>query len=163
MIDFGGSNPPLSIQDLLMKYLRPGDIFTHCFGNVNGREPILDETTNKIKPFVWEAQKRGVIFDVGYGGISFSFSQAIPALEQHFYPNSISTDMHIGSMNNAMKDMLSVMTKFMAMGMDLPSVIKASTWNPAQEIKRPRFGNTFSGRRCRYYYIEYTNRKIRTV
>jgi len=145
MIDFGGSNPPLSIQDLLLKYLRPGDIFTHCFGNVNGREPILDETTNKIKPFIWEAQKKGVIFDVGYGGISFSFSQAIPALEQHFYPNSISTDIHIGSMNNAMKDMLSVMTKFMAMGMDLPAVIKASTWNPAQEIKHPELGNLSVG------------------
>jgi dihydroorotase len=42
-------------------------------------------------------------------------------------------------MNNAMKDMLSVMTKFMAMGMDLQSVIKASTWNPAQEIKHPNW------------------------
>ena len=145
MVDFGNSNPPLSIEDLLMKYLRPGDILTHCYGNVNGREPIVDEATKKVKPFVWEAQKRGVIFDVGYGGISFSFSQAIPAMEQHFYPNSISTDQHVGSMNNAMKDMLSVMSKFIAMGMDLPTVVKASTWNPAQEIKRLDLGTLTPG------------------
>jgi dihydroorotase len=33
----------------------------------------------------------------------------------------------------------------MAMGMDLQSVIKASTWNPAQQIKRPELGNLSIG------------------
>ena len=33
MIDFGGSTPPLSIEELFMKHLRPGDIFTHALGN----------------------------------------------------------------------------------------------------------------------------------
>ncbi|HEX8357154.1 MAG TPA: amidohydrolase family protein, partial [Segetibacter sp.] len=98
-----------------------------------------------VKPFVWQAQKRGIIFDVGYGGISFAFSQAIPAVKEGFYPNSISTDIHVGSMNNAMKDMLTTMSKFMAMGMDLKSVITASTWNPAKEIKRPELGNLSVG------------------
>jgi dihydroorotase len=145
MIDFGGSTPTLSLQDLFLNRLRPGDIFTHCFGQLKTREAILDVTTNKIKPFVWEAQKKGILFDVGYGGISFAFSQAIPALKSGFYPNTISTDIHTGSMNNAMKDMLSVMSKFLAMGMDLPSVIKASTWNSAQAIKRPELGSLSVG------------------
>lgn len=145
MIDFGGSKPTLSIEDLFLKHLRPGDIFTHCFGQLATREPILDVTTNKLKPFVWEAQKKGIIFDVGYGGISFAFSQAIPALKGGFYPNTISTDIHTGSMNNAMKDMLNVMSKFLAMGMDLKSVIKASTWAPAQAIKRPELGQLTEG------------------
>ncbi|AUD04308.1 amidohydrolase/deacetylase family metallohydrolase [Spirosoma pollinicola] len=145
MIDFGGSTPTLSIEDLFLKRLRPGDIFTHCFGQLKTREPILDVTTNKVKPFVWEAQKKGIIFDVGYGGISFAFSQAIPALKSGFYPNTISTDIHTGSMNNAMKDMLNVMSKFMAMGMNLQSVIKASTWSPAQAIKRPELGSLSVG------------------
>lgn len=145
MIDFGGSTPTLSIEELFLKHLRPGDIFTHCFGQLKTREPILDVTTNKVKPFVWEAQKKGIIFDVGYGGISFAFSQAIPAIKSGFYPNTISTDIHTGSMNNAMKDMLNVMSKFMAMGMNLPSVIKASTWSPAKAIKRPELGSLSVG------------------
>ncbi|CAN5884507.1 amidohydrolase/deacetylase family metallohydrolase [soil metagenome] len=145
MIDFGGSNPPLSIEELFMKRLRPGDIFTHAFGQLATREAIVDVSTQKVKPFVWEAQKRGIIFDVGYGGISFAFSQAIPALKAGFYPHTISTDIHTGSMNNAMKDMLTTMSKFMAMGMDVPSVIKASTWTPAQVIKREDLGHLSVG------------------
>lgn len=141
MIDFGGSNPPLSIEELFMKHLRPGDIFTHSFGQLGTREFIVDTTTGKIKPFVHAARKRGIIFDVGYGGISFSFSQALPAVKSGFYPSTISTDLHTGSMNGAMKDQLSVMTKFLAMGMDLNSVIKASTWTPAQVIKREDLGH----------------------
>jgi dihydroorotase len=145
MVDFGGSNPPLPIEELFMTHLRPGDIFTHCYGQLGSREFIVDTITKQVKPFVLEARKRGIIFDVGYGGISFSFSQAIPAVKNGFYPNSISTDIHIGSMNNAMKDQLSVMTKFLAMGMDLPAVIKASSWNPAVEIKREDLGNLSAG------------------
>lgn len=145
MIDFGGSTPTLSIEDLFLKHLRPGDIFTHCFGQLKTREAIVDMTTGKVKPFVWEAQKKGILFDVGYGGISFAFSQAIPALKSGFYPNTISTDIHTGSMNNAMKDMLNVMSKFMAMGMDLPKVIRASTWTPAQAIRRPELGSLSVG------------------
>ena len=145
MIDFGGSKPPLSIEDLFFKHLRPGDIFTHCFAQLATREFIVDTTTKKVKPFVFEAQKRGIVFDVGYGGISFSFSQSIPALKNGFYPNSISTDLHTGSMNNAMKDQLNVMSKFLIMGMSLPDVIKASTWNPAKEIKREELGHLSEG------------------
>jgi dihydroorotase len=145
MIDFGGSNPPLSIEELFMKHLRPGDIFTHCFGQLDSREYIVDLNTQKVKPFVWEARKRGIYFDVGYGGISFAFSQAIPAAKDGFFPNSISTDIHSGSMNNAMKDMLTTMSKFLNIGMGLYEVIQTSTSNPAKEIKHEELGNLSVG------------------
>lgn len=145
MIDFGGANPPLPIEELFLKHLRPGDIFTHCFGQLGSREYIVDLQTNKVKPFVYEARKRGIIFDVGYGGISFAYSQAIPAVKEGFYPNSISTDLHVGSMNDAMKDMLTCMDKFLAMGMPLRDVIEASTSNPAKEIKHEELGNLSVG------------------
>lgn len=145
MIDFGGSNPPLSIEELFMKHLRPGDIFTHCFGQLGSREYIVDLKTNKVKPFVYEARKRGIIFDVGYGGISFAYSQALPATKEGFFPNSISTDIHVGSMNDAMKDMLTCMTKFLQLGMSLHDVIQASTSNPAKEIKHEELGNLSVG------------------
>ncbi|GAB3556322.1 amidohydrolase/deacetylase family metallohydrolase [Spirosoma fluminis] len=145
MIDFGGSTPTLSLEDLFLKHLRPGDIYTHCFGQLKTREAIVDVANNKVKPFVWEAQKKGLIFDVGYGGISFAFSQAIPAIKSGFLPNTISTDIHTGSMNNAMKDMLNVMSKFLAMGMNLQQVIKASTWSPAKAIRREELGHLSVG------------------
>ncbi|MDJ1492620.1 amidohydrolase/deacetylase family metallohydrolase [Cytophagaceae bacterium DM2B3-1] len=145
MIDFGGSIPPLPIEELFMKRLRPGDIYTHTYALLNGRESVVDEATKKVKPFVWEAQKRGIIFDVGYGGTSFNYSQAIPSLKSGFFPNTISTDLHTGSMNGSMKDQLSVMSKFLNMGMDLPSVIKASTWASAQAIKREELGHLSQG------------------
>lgn len=150
MVDFGSATPFLSLEKLLLEKFRPGDIYTHCFGgnsstSPNGRESIVDVTTNQVKPYVIEAQKRGVIFDVGFGAASFLFSQGLPAIKSGFYPNSISTDIHIESMNNAMKDMLNVMSQFMAMGMPFEEVIKASTWNPAKEIKREDLGNLSPG------------------
>ncbi|CAG5068207.1 Deacetylase [Dyadobacter sp. CECT 9623] len=143
MVDFGGSTPPLPLEDLFMKHLRPGDIFTHAYTLLEGnvRETIVDEETKKVKPFAIEARKKGIVFDVGYGGASFNYSQAIPAVKAGFYPNTISTDLHTGSMNGSMKDMLSIMSKFYVMGMDLPAVIKASTWTPAQVIHRENLGH----------------------
>lgn len=172
MIDFGGSNPPLPIEELFTKHLRPGDIFTHCFGQLGSREFIVDLQTNKVKPFIYEARKRGIFFDVGYGNISFAYSQALPALKEGFFPNSISTDLHVGSMNDAMKDMLTCMTKFLAMGMSLHDVIQASTWNPAKEIKREELGNLSVGagadiailnvRDGKFGLFDYTGYKVET-
>ena len=146
MVDFGGTKPRLSIEDLFMKHLRPGDIFTHTFGQLlDTKEAIVDIETNTLKPFVLPAQKRGIIFDVGYGGSSFTYSQAIPAAKAGFHPNTISTDLHTSSMKSSMKDMLSVMSKFLELGMDLQSVIKASTWAPAKAIKREELGHLSAG------------------
>ena len=145
IIDFGGSQPNLSIQELFFNHLRPGDIYTHTYAALNGaREEIVD-ANNTLKPFVLEAQKRGIIFDVGYGGASFNYTQAIPALKAGLFPNTISTDLHTGSMNSSMKDQLSVMSKFMNLGMPLFEVIKASTWKPAQVINRTNLGHLTEG------------------
>ena len=144
MIDFGGNNPPLSIEDLFMKHLRPGDIFTHCFAQLGSRESIVDDA-GKLKDFVVAAQKRGIIFDVGHGGGSFRFSQAVPAIKAGFIPNTISTDFHTGSMNAGMKDQLNVMSKFLNMGMTVQQVMAASTWHPAKAIKHEELGNLSAG------------------
>ncbi len=145
MVDFGEHQPTLSIEELFLKHFRPGDIFTHCFANnPKTRETLVDEN-GKVKPFVFEARKKGVIFDVGHGGGAFAFAQAMPALQQNFPPNSISTDWNKHSMNGAMKDLLNVMSKFMAMGMDLQTVIKLTTVAPAKQIKREELGNLSIG------------------
>jgi dihydroorotase len=147
IVDFGGddSHAPLSIEELFFKHLRPGDIYTHTFTELQRRDPIVDFKTRQLKPFIKNAQARGIVFDVGFGGASFAFDQALPAIKAGFYPNTISTDLHTGSMNNAMKDMLNVMSIFMTMGMEVPAIIKASTWAPAQSIKREELGNLSVG------------------
>src|SRR5215467_3021522 len=74
----------------------------------------------------------GASFDVGHGGAAFEFRQAAPAVKQGFPPDTISTDVHSGSINAGMKDQLNVMSKFLNMGMPLDDVIYRSTWNPAR-------------------------------
>lgn len=155
MVDFGKANPPLPIEDLFMKHLRPGDIFTHAyrydreFGRdgemLEHKQAIVDMKTKKLKPFVFEARKRGIIFDVGHGGGSFMWSQAIPAMQQGFAPDVLSSDLHTGSMNGGFKDMANLASKFLNIGMSLQDVIAASTWNPANAIKRTELGNLSEG------------------
>lgn len=144
MIDFGGASPELSMETLLLEKLRPGDIYAHCYAHVNGRTPVVDEN-GKVRPCCKEAQEKGILFEVGHGGGSFMFEQAIPALDQGFLPNMISTDLHTGSMNAGMKDMLNVMSKFLNMGMSLQDVVARSTWMPAVHINREQLGHLSVG------------------
>jgi dihydroorotase len=141
MVDFGEFRPERPFPDLVTKKLRPGDIYTHTY---LGAVPMLDDS-GKVRPYLFEARKRGVIFDAGHGGGSFLFRQAVPAVHQGFVPDSISTDLHIGSMNAGMKDMLNVMAKFLNIGMPLDDVIARSTWHPAREIKHEELGHLSSG------------------
>jgi dihydroorotase len=82
---------------------------------------------------------------VGHGGGSFVFRHAVPAIRQGFLPDSISTDLHVNSMNAGMKDMLNVMSKFLNMGVSLEDVIARSTWNPARQIRREELGHLTPG------------------
>jgi dihydroorotase len=141
MVDFGTFRPERPYQDLVLKKLRPGDISTHMYLDM---VPMLDDK-QKLLPYLAQARKRGVIFDVGHGGGSLLFRQAVPALQQGWIPDSISTDLHVGSMNGGMKDMLNVMSKFLNMGQTLPVVIAESTWNPAHEIHQDNLGNLTVG------------------
>jgi dihydroorotase len=144
MVDFGGHTPPLSLEDLLLTHLRPGDVLTHMYAHVSGRVPIVDER-GQVRPFVLAARKRGIVFDAGHGGGSFLFRQAVPAMAQGFTPDVISTDLHTGSMNGGMKDILNTMSKFLNMGMPLADVIKANTSRAAEVIKRPDLGSLSVG------------------
>jgi dihydroorotase len=155
MVDFGKSLPPLPLEDLLLKHLRPGDILTHAYrydqeydknGNMlEHKQAIVDVKTQKVKDFVWEARKKGLIFDVGHGGGSFNWSQAIPAMKQGFAPDVLSSDLHTGSMNAGFKDMANLASKFLTLGMPLADVIAASTWSPAMVIQRTDLGNLSVG------------------
>jgi dihydroorotase len=141
MVDFGANFPQRPLRVLLTEKLRPGDIYTHMYSGLRGE---LDDS-GRPNPGMIEGRKRGVIFDVGHGAGSFLWRVAIPLMKAGFTPDSISTDLHIESMNGGMKDMLNVMSKFLAMGMPLDDVIVRSTWNPAKEIGRTELGHLSVG------------------
>lgn len=135
--------PGYSLQDQL-NHMRAGDIMTHAFENVSERMTVVDEQ-GKVRPFVLEAQKRGILFDIGHGGGGFWFNQAIPSFKQGLWPNSFGTDEHRTSMNSGMKTMLNVMSKYLNMGMSMPDVIARGSWNAAKSIKREDLGNLSEG------------------
>lgn len=141
MVDFGRINSVRNINALFLDKLRPGDIYTHCFSG--HREELL--ASGKLNPAMEAGRKRGIIFDIGFGAGSFYWYVAVPAYAEHFYPDSISTDLHLKSMNAGMKDMANVMSELLNLGSPLGEVVRMSTWNPAKEIKRPQFGNLDPG------------------
>lgn len=141
MVDFGANKPERPLAELVTRKLRPGDIYTHVFSGLRNE---LDRPGH-LNPALWEGRKRGVIFDVGHGGGSFVWRVAMPAIRAGFLPDSISTDLHIGSMNAGMKDMLNVMSKFLVAGVPLPEIVRQSTWNPAREIGHEELGHLSVG------------------
>jgi dihydroorotase len=141
MVDFGSNKAERPLAELVTKKLRPGDIYTHVYSGLRGEQ----DASGHVNPALLEGRKRGVIFDVGHGGGSFLWRIAAPAIKEGFLPDSISTDLHIGSMNAGMKSMLNVMDKFLAMGVSLDEVIARSTWNPAREVKQEALGNLSVG------------------
>jgi dihydroorotase len=141
MVDFATFRPERPFQDLVLKKLRPGDIYTHTYLTA---VPMLD-ADGRLLTYLFEARKRGIIFDVGHGGGSFSFRQAVPAVKQGFMADSISSDLHVTSMNAGMKDLLNVMSKFLALGVSVQDVVARATWHPAREIHHEEFGHLTVG------------------
>ncbi|MCX6603574.1 MAG: amidohydrolase/deacetylase family metallohydrolase [Acidobacteria bacterium] len=141
IVDFGAFRVDRPHEELISKRLRPGDMYTHLYLPA---VPMLDKE-GKVRQYLWDGRKRGVLFDAGHGGGSFVFRYAVPAIKQGFIPDSISTDLHASSMIGGMKDMTNVMSKFLNMGMSLEQVIRASTWHPARQIKRTELGNLSVG------------------
>lgn len=135
--------PEIPLHELL-DMMRPGDIMTHTYNKVSDRESVVDDQ-GRVRSYVWEAREKGVLFDVGHGGAGFHYSEALPALEQGFYPDSFGTDFHRFSMNSGMKDMINIMSKFLNLGLDMEDVILRATWNSANFIKRQDLGHLSEG------------------
>jgi dihydroorotase len=141
MVDFGRAWPQKSLAELLSSKLRKGDIYTHVYSGLRGE---LDPSGH-ANPALFEGRKRGVILDVGHGSASFTWRVAVPIVKEGLLPDSISTDLSASSSVMGAKDMLNVMSKFLALGMSLDDVILRSTWNPAREIGQEQLGSLSVG------------------
>ena len=147
MFDFW-PRPERTYAELILKKARPGDIHTHVFAQ---QFPII-LPGGKLNPSMTEARVRGVIFDVGHGAGSFWFRNAVPAVKQGFIPDSMSTDLHME--NFTILSMNNVMSKFLSMGVSLEDIIRRSTVNPANEIRRPELGTLSVGKEADIAVLE---------
>jgi dihydroorotase len=129
--------PPPTRREVL-SLLRPGDILTHVFrGEPNS--PL--DRHGKVLPEMLAAREAGVVMDTGHGAGSFSWPVAKEMLEQGFYPDVISSDIHTGlrAKTNSWsgmpaQNMPTTLSKFLSLGMSLNDVVRASTTNPARVI-----------------------------
>lgn len=136
MVDFGYFKKERPYWEMLDK-LRPGDISTHCF---RGPVPLLDRAGH-IQPYLFNAKKRGILFDVGHGGGSFLFQNAKPAMDQNFFPDIISTDLHLPAiMSGNMPNFPNLIDKFLALGMSFYDIIMRSCHIPSKVIGHEELG-----------------------
>jgi dihydroorotase len=125
---------PPALYDEVLEVLGPGDIVTHCFNGKKGGSILEDEDLFALAA---RCADSGVRLDIGHGAASFSFRVAEAAIRRGLPPFSISTDLHARSLDGPVWDMATTMSKLMALGLDLPEVIRASTVAPMQLCRLP--------------------------
>lgn len=125
MVHIGDSEAPLAA---VLDLLRPGDIVTHILTpHPNG---ILDDA-GRVRPEVWQAVERGLIFDTAQGRINLGFKVARAALEQGLPLAALSTDVTTYSLRGDIRDLPRTMSRFLALGMGLEDVVLRTTAQPA--------------------------------
>src|SRR5260221_12213897 len=129
--------PPPTYEAVLER-LRPGDVLTHAFRPFPNA-PVSHQ--GKLKPEVIAARARGVHFDIGHGMGSFAFKTARAMLANGFYPDTISSDVHVLCIDGPAYDQVTTLSKFLCMGMPLSDVIAASTINAAMALQRSELGS----------------------
>jgi dihydroorotase len=125
-----GTPPPT--RDEILQRLRPGDVLTHAYrGHPNGPYGFDGSVMNSMV----KARARGVLFDVGHGKGSFAFSSGNKLVrDASFLPDIISTDVHASSSGLPADDLPTTMSKFLALGMKLVDVVRATTATPAKSL-----------------------------
>jgi len=133
MVHPGSLHLNLPLTDVL-RVLEKGDIMTHCYPPPYPPlllHPSVFEEDGALLPEVYEARRRGVLFDVAHGVNNFSWDTAEKALNQNFTPTTISTDLTVNSLHSIVYDLPTVISMFLNLGLSLSAVIEHSTIIPA--------------------------------
>lgn len=141
MVDFKPNLPECSYERLVLKKLRPGDIHTHMYAE---QFPVLNEEGN-VQDFLFEARRRGVHFDLGHGAGSFWFRSAIPAFEQGFGPDTLSTDLYMANVKGPSISLVHIMSKYLNIGMTMEELIARVTMHSAKVIGHSELGTLSVG------------------
>lgn len=125
------TNPPAETEEIARR-LRPGDVYAHVFQG-KGHTVIRD---GKVIEELRGHQKRGVIFDAANGVNHFGLKVARACLDQGFLPDIISTDLSVKSVYAPGKvfSLPFIMSKYIALGMEIPEIIRRVTTNPARAL-----------------------------
>ncbi|HTX62881.1 MAG TPA: amidohydrolase family protein, partial [Acidimicrobiales bacterium] len=119
---------PISLDDIVER-LRPGDIVAHCYTGKEGN--ILDEH-GLVRRSVLEARNRGVLFESAHGKSNFSYAVARPAIDQGFLPDVVCSDTSYRNWNGPVFDLVTTMSKLVALGMTFDQVLARTTVAPAE-------------------------------
>jgi dihydroorotase len=125
---------PYSPMEKILELARPRDIVTHAFRRGGGGGVIGPD--GRVSDYIRRASERGILFDVGHGGGSFSFAAAEAALKENFPPETISSDIHAYSALGPVFDLPTTMTKFLHLGLTLEKVVELTTVAPARAIDK---------------------------
>jgi len=127
----------------VLPLMAPGDMVTHY--QTPKRNGLLDEK-GLVLPQAREARQRGVLFDCGHGRTHFSLDVAARLLDQGFPPDTLSTDMSLTSFAQLSPGLITVMNRWLALGMPLVEVVQACTSRPAEVLgKGKEFGTLKPG------------------
>jgi dihydroorotase len=132
-------------REKVLEVMRPGDIHTHMYND--HQLELVDRKIGVVQPYMREARRRGVLFDLGHGGGSFIWPVATKAVKQGFLPDTFGTDLHPPSRMSGQVDVPNCISKLMSLGMSLQDGILRATVNPAKAIRHfPELGTLGVGK-----------------
>jgi dihydroorotase len=132
-----GPAPPTAVE--VTEMLRPGDILTHCWSpRASWQQDGGSDPTPPTAAQLRHLSLRGVLLDIGHGASSFSFAIAEQMASSGVWPDTISTDVHVNSVDGPVHDLPTTMTKLMELGMPLMDVVRAATQTPARVARLAR-------------------------
>src|SRR4029078_7999646 len=129
--EFQLQNPKHLPAPAAFRIAEAGDMITHLYHGNLGQ--VIDDK-GKVLPVVRDAERRGVIFDLGFGGYNFSWDVAEKSFAQDLIPHTISSDLQQFNVVRPVKSLANVMSAMLRLGMKLPQVIERVTRNPAKAI-----------------------------
>lgn len=151
------TSPPPFLNEILMA-LKPGDVLTHCYNQDHFIRIIASD--KKVKQSVLDARSRGVLFDVGHGVSCFSFDMASSSIEDQFFPDIISSDLHAYNINGPVFDLPTTLSKFLSLGMPLEEALYRATLAPARVIRMEHLvGSLAVGKRADIVIAKYSENK----
>jgi dihydroorotase len=119
----------IPLEDVLSQFIA-GDVLTHIY-HAHGDGGFQGSDAAPTRAML-DARERGVIFDVGHGSGAFSWKIAEPACQKHgFWPDTISTDLHIFNLRGPVIDLPTTMSKFLHLGMKMEKIVQCVTAHPA--------------------------------
>ncbi|MCO4319366.1 amidohydrolase/deacetylase family metallohydrolase [Phyllobacterium sp. 21LDTY02-6] len=151
---------PPALYEEVLEILGPGDIITHCFNGKVGSSIIEDDDLFELAE---RCAGEGIRLDIGHGGASFSFRVAEVAIQRGLLPFSISTDIHLRSLNFSVWDLSTTMSKLLSVGMPFDKVVEAVTISPASAIGLPTENLLAKGTRADFTLFDLADSDLRVI